>query len=257
VVVPVLGPDPATLSAWSARRVRALGITGPIITDALGMRAVADMYDMGEAAVRALAAGADLLCLDAPTGRDPQRDFESAVAGIEAGLASGRLSPDALARSYTRNLGLTGTPAPDESLAEILAGLDAVGAEAATRAVRTGGSVRCTGPVVVAELRQRVSIAAGRAPLALATALEARGALAHLVRDVPSAVAASEPVVAVVREPLGDAAEGAALAELLTARPDTVVVHTGLASAAPHAERIVYAHGAGRVNARAVAALLV
>jgi beta-N-acetylhexosaminidase len=111
--------------------------------------------------------------------------------------------------------------------------------------------------VVLADLRHRVSIAAGHAPLALATALDARGALARVVHDVPSAVAAAEPVVAVVREPLADATEGAALAELLTARPNTVVVHTGLASAAPHAERIVYAHGAGRVNAEAVAALLV
>ena len=257
VVVPALGPDPATLSAWATRRARALGITGPIITDALGMRAVADMYEMGEAAVRALEAGADLLCLDAPTGRDPQRDFESAVAGIEAGLASGRLSAEALTTSYGRNLGLTGTPAPDASLEEILADLDAVGDEAARRAVRTGGSVRCVGPVVVADLRHRVSIAAGHAPLALATALEARGALARVTRDVGSAAASFEPLVAVVREPLADATEGAALAELLTARPDTVVVHTGLASAAPHAQRIVYAHGAGRVNAEAVAALLV
>ena len=64
-------------------------------------------------------------------------------------------------------------------------------------------------------------------------------------------------MVAVVREPLADAAEGEALAELLAARPDTVVVHTGLAAAAPVAERIVYAHGAGRANAEAVAALLV
>lgn len=257
LVVPSLGPDPATLSSWATQRVRALGITGPIITDALGMRAVADLYEMGEAAVRALEAGADLLCLDAPTGRDPQRDFESAVAGIEAGLASGRLSAEALASSYQRNLSLAGTPAPSEPLAEILADLDAVGAEAATRAVRTDGSVRCTGPVVVADLRHRVSIAAGHAPLALATALDERGALARVVHDVASAVAASEPLVAVVREPLADAVEGAALSALLAARPDTVVVHTGLASAAPVAERIVYAHGAGRVNAEAAAALLV
>ncbi|HEY8663450.1 MAG TPA: hypothetical protein VIL68_07505, partial [Propionibacteriaceae bacterium] len=78
-----------------------------------------------------------------------------------------------------------------------------------------------------------------------------------LVRGPHEAIAAREPVVAVVREPLADAAEGEALAALLAARPDTVVVHTGLASAAPHAERLVYAHGAGRVNAEAVAALLV
>ena len=257
VVVPALGPDPATLSSWSTDRIRALGIEGPIITDALGMHAVADSYDMGEASVRALEAGADLLCLDSPTGRDPEADFEAAVDGIEAAVLRGRLSGDALRTSHERNLTLTGTPMPAQPLDEILAALDARGSEAATRAVRTGGFVRCDPPVVVADLRHRVSIAAGAAPLALAEVLERRGALGKLVRGPHEAIAAREPVVAVVREPLADAAEGEALAALLAARPDTVVVHTGLASAAPHAERLVYAHGAGRVNAEAVAALLV
>jgi beta-N-acetylhexosaminidase len=256
VVVRALGPDPATLSAWSTQRIRALGIEEPIITDALGMQAVAERYAMGEAAVRALEAGADLLCLDSPTGRDARADFAAAVAGIEAALDSGRLSADALRASHVRNLTLSGTPVPPEPLDAILATLDAVGSEAATRAVRTGGFVRCEPPVVVADLRHRVSIAAGAAPLALAEALERRGALAKLVRGTDEAIGASEPVVAVVREPRADAAEGEALAVLLAARPDTVVVHTGLAAAAPEAERIVYAHGAGRANAEAVADLL-
>ena len=256
VVVPALGPDPATLSAWSAQRIRALGIEGPIVTDALGMRAVADLYDMGEAAVRALEAGADLLCLDSPTGRDPQADFEAAVAGIEAALDSGRLSGDLLRASHDRNLALTGTPDPVEPLDEILAALDQVGSEAASRAVRTSGFVRCDPPVVVTDLRHRVSIAAGAAPLELATALERRGMLARLVRGTQDAIGAQQTVVAVVREPLADPIEGDALATLLEARPDIVVVHTGLAAAAPDAERIVYAHGAGRVNADAVVDLI-
>jgi beta-N-acetylhexosaminidase len=204
-----------------------------------------------------LEAGADLLCLDSPTGRDPEADFESAVAGIEAAVDNGRLTPDALRASHLRNLTLTGTPKPAAPLEEILAALDAVGSEAATRAVRTGGFVRVDPPVVVADLRHRVSIAAGLAPLALAEVLERRGALARLVRGTREPIDVHEAVVAVVREPLADVAEGEALAELLTGRPDAVVVHTGLASAAPVAERIVYAHGSGRANAEAVADLLI
>lgn len=257
VVVRALGPDPATLSRWSTEQIRALGIEGPIITDALGMHAISTLYDMGEASVRALEAGADLLCLDSPTGRDPQADFESAVAGIEAAVHSGRLSPDALGASHVRNLTLTGTPKPSAPVEEILADLDAVGSEAATRAVRTGGFVRVDPPLVVADLRHRVSIAAGVAPLALAEVLERRGALGRLVRGTREPIDPHEMVVAVVREPLADAAEGEALAELLAAHPDAVVVHTGLAAAAPLAERIVYAHGAGRANAEAVADLLI
>jgi beta-N-acetylhexosaminidase len=220
------------------------------------MRAVADLYDMGEASVRALEAGADLLCLDSPTGRDPQADFTVAVAGIEAAVDSGRLSAEALRASHVRNLALTGTQPPVESLDEILAALDAVGSEAAARAVRTGGFVRCDPPVIVADLRHRVSIAAGAAPLALAQILQRRGTLEALVRGAREAIAAQGPVIAVVREPRADTAEGDALAALLAARPDAVVVHTGLAAAAPDAERIVYAHGAGRANAEAVADLI-
>ncbi len=256
VVVPALGPDPATLSSWSTQRIRALGIEGPIITDALGMHAVSDLYGMGEASVRALEAGADLLCLDSPTGRDPQADFEAAVAGIEAAVDSGRLSAEALRTSHQLNLRLTGSSPPAEPLDEILAALDTVGSEAARRAVRTSGFVRCDAPVVVADLRHRVSVAAGAAPLALAEVLERRGALAKLVRGPRDAIDAQEQVVAVVREPRADAAEGEALAALLAARPYTVVVHTGLVAASPDAERIVFAHGAGRANAEAVAALL-
>lgn len=257
VVVPALGPDPATLSSWATDHVRKLGITGPIVTDALGMRAVADLYDMGEAAARALEAGADLLCLDSPTGRDAQADFEAAVAGIVAAVLGGRLDADALRASHERNLALTATPGPASApLTEILAALEEVGREAAARAVRTGGFVRCDPPVTVADLRHRVSIAAGSAPLALAEVLERRGALARLVRGPHAALDADGTVVAVVREPRADAAEGEALATLLAQRPDTVVVHTGLVEAAPDADRIVYAHGAGRVNAEAVVDLL-
>ncbi len=256
VVVPVLGPDPATLSSWATDHVRSLGITGPIVTDALGMRAVADLYDMGEAAVRALEAGADLLCLDSPTGRDAQADFEAAVDGVAAAVRSGRLDADALRASHERNLTLTGTTSPSASLTEIRAALEEVGREAAARAVRTGGFVRCDPPIVVADLRHRVSIAAGEAPLALAQALDRRGALARLVRGPHAALETPGTLVAVVREPRADAVEGEALATLLEQRPDTVVVHTGLADAAPDAERIVYAHGAGRVNAEAVVDLL-
>ncbi|HSN12302.1 MAG TPA: glycoside hydrolase family 3 N-terminal domain-containing protein, partial [Propionibacteriaceae bacterium] len=127
VVVPALGPDPATLSSWATEHVRRLGITGPIVTDALGMHAVADLYDMGEAAVRALEAGADLLCLDSPTGRDAQADFEAAVEGIAGAILSGRLDPDALRASAERNLTLAGAPADPGSLPQVLDALEEVG----------------------------------------------------------------------------------------------------------------------------------
>ncbi len=82
LVVPGRGPEPATLSAWASAEIRELGLDGPIITDALGMRAITDRHGIGEACVLALTAGADLLLLDAPHLRDAETDFRAAVSAI-------------------------------------------------------------------------------------------------------------------------------------------------------------------------------
>ncbi len=97
--VPELTGDlPATLSAAAqAGLLRGeLGFTGVIISDALEMRAVSGVYGLAEAAVRAVAAGTDLLCL----GRDTGHDGYLAVRGALAeALASGRLPAERLGGS--------------------------------------------------------------------------------------------------------------------------------------------------------------
>ncbi|MGH3155348.1 MAG: glycoside hydrolase family 3 protein, partial [Streptosporangiaceae bacterium] len=89
------GALPATLSAAALTGLLRgeLGFTGVIITDALEMRAVSDPYGVPESAVRALAAGADLLCL----GRDQDEEMYLAVrAAIAAAVADGRLPAERL-----------------------------------------------------------------------------------------------------------------------------------------------------------------
>ena len=95
------GGLPAT---WSAAALSGLlrgelGFTGVIVSDALEMRAVADPHGVPEAAVRTVAAGADLLCL----GRDQDEDTYLAVrAALAAAVAEGRLPADRLEEAGSR-----------------------------------------------------------------------------------------------------------------------------------------------------------
>ena len=88
VVYPALDTKPATLSKRVLTRLlrRDLGFRGVVITDALNMRALSG-YGPGEAAVRSVRAGADLLLLvgDEAAQREVYRELQSA-------LLDGRLS---------------------------------------------------------------------------------------------------------------------------------------------------------------------
>ncbi len=95
------GSLPAT---WSAAALSGLlrgelGFTGVIICDALEMRAVSAPHGVPEAAVRTVAAGADLLCL----GRDQDEDTYLAVrAALAAAVTEGRLPVHRLEEAGTR-----------------------------------------------------------------------------------------------------------------------------------------------------------
>lgn len=91
IVVPGLGPAPATLNPAAGSLLRGLGFEGLQITDALDMAAIRATTGSGRGAVLALLAGADLLCLGNP-----------ATAGDGAGNA-------------TRNSGGDGGIRPDEA----------------------------------------------------------------------------------------------------------------------------------------------
>ncbi|MFC0456413.1 glycoside hydrolase family 3 N-terminal domain-containing protein [Arthrobacter liuii] len=85
IAVPALEPGvPASLSAPSYAALRGLGFKGVAVTDALNMGAVDKQYPAGAAAVKAVAAGADLLLMPA--------DVEQAHAAILQALAAGTLS---------------------------------------------------------------------------------------------------------------------------------------------------------------------
>ncbi len=75
-----------------------IGYNGIVITDALNMGAVAQMYSSGELCTRAVEAGVDILLM--PT------DLRAAAAGIESAISSGRISEERINESVKKILDL-------------------------------------------------------------------------------------------------------------------------------------------------------
>lgn len=97
LLIPELDPDlPATLSPRILSQLlrHDLGFGGLIVTDALVMGAIANRYGANEAAVLAIAAGADIVLMPA----DPPGALQAICAAVE----SGRLSPDQIRASLER-----------------------------------------------------------------------------------------------------------------------------------------------------------
>lgn len=271
--IPALGPRPASLEPAVTALARRLpgGADRVIVTDALDMRAVSEGEGdgFGTACVRALQAGADLLCLGTTGGRDEVAMFETAVEAIIGALARGDLAAEAIERSIARVRGLYKgivgyrAAAPELSPGEAEAAVAEVGLQAARAAVRVArGQVRLPGgaaPVLV-DLRRRYNQATGRVAPGFANALAARypGAQVVLAGAADAAPLAEvldglgeQPVLALTREPLADVREQEDLDLLLARRGDAVVIHGGTAQGAPEADRLVLAHGVGRANAEA------
>ncbi len=99
------GPVPAVLSARTYAALRAAGVAGPVITDALGAAGLATQRDV---AVRAVNAGADLLLYTDERGASAGR------RALSAAVRDGRLSAATLAeharrvRALRRSLGPVG-----------------------------------------------------------------------------------------------------------------------------------------------------
>ena len=275
------GDAPATLSAAALSGLLRgeLGFTGVVISDALEMRAVSDLYGIPEAAVLAVAAGTDLLCF----GRDAAEDSYLAVRrALSEAVSTGRLPAERLAdaqqnvarlrdwlagpaararRNADGHLGPGGHAGPG----------DHIGLVAARRAVRVSaiGTGPAPGPLadpVVVELAAQENVAVGdvpwglrpwvpdesvqRVPAGLAVG-EAAG-----VTQAALARAAGRPLVVVVRDAHRYPAVRAVVSELTAARPDTVVLEMGLPLWVPPAGVHVTTYGAARANAQAAAEVL-
>ncbi|MFF2809656.1 glycoside hydrolase family 3 N-terminal domain-containing protein [Streptomyces sp. NPDC058000] len=276
LLVPAHDPHlPATLSPRILHDLlrKELGFDGLIVTDAIEMGAVADRYGIGGAAVKAVAAGADAVCVGGENAE------ESTVALLTDALTDatsrGELTEERLAEaadhvrafaSWSRQLGENVTVDPVHG---------DIGFVAARRALRTHGPVDDTLPLTapphVVELVPSTNLAIGKeTPWGVAAPLRERlpgttfvRVPHHQLATRPTALAhhalapaAGRPLVVVVRDAARHAWMGRALADLTAARPDAVVVEMGLPSdSLPGAVRI-FTHGATAASGVAAAEVL-
>ncbi len=97
---------PATLSPAILTTLlrEELGFQGPILTDDLEMRAILDHDDIGEATLRAIEAGSDILLIC----QDRERQAE-ALAAVEQAVHQGRITEERLRHSLRRIMELKAT----------------------------------------------------------------------------------------------------------------------------------------------------
>jgi len=280
--VPELTGDlPATVSgaALSGLLRGELGFTGVIVSDALEMRATRDMFGVPRAAVLAVAAGTDLLCLGRDSDEEEYLAVRSAlVDAVQDGTIKGaRLeeAADRVARlrgGLARTRSLRSAGAPVVSVAPVSAP-DDVGLAAARRAVRRSGPRPALSRPLIIEVEPRENIAAGQfgwglGPWAPAGSVRRVNAAAgpddgagpdSAVLDAAGILdaAAGRSLVAVVRDAHRDANTRSLVSTLLAARPDTVLVEMGLPLWQPPAGTSYLAtYGASRASAQAAAELL-
>jgi beta-N-acetylhexosaminidase len=236
---PALGGDPATLSPEVVGLLRdGLGFVGLVVTDALEMRAISGTVGLEEGAVRALAAGADALCLGADRTPDEVERIRGAI--VEA-ARSGRLPEDRIHEAAARvaETAAWTNPRPHRDR-------DA-GAEAARRALRVEGDPRIGPGALVVECRPKATIAAGESEHGLAELLP-EAEVVQLREGDPLPDPAGRGLVVVVR----DAHRHAWQRDLL--RPGAIVVEVGFPAWKPDAAAAYIAtHGAGRSNLEALA----
>ena len=252
-----------------------LGFTGVVICDALEMKAASAVFGIPEAAVLAVIAGVDLLCL----GRDTDEAMYHAVrAALADAVASGRLPGGRLEEAAVRVASLRARLAAARDAQGAAAGLepgkagrsgvlagvgvdagDGIGLVAARRALRRSGPVptALADPLIV-EVEPEENIAAGRftwgfEPWAAVKRIDPAagdGAAAGSIlaassgRDLVLAVRDARRVVSLVHE-------------VLAARPDAVIIEMGVPAWTPPPETAYLAtYGASRVCAQAAAEAL-
>ena len=267
--IPELTGDlPATVSAAAQRGLLRgeLGFTGVIVSDALEMRATRDAFGVPGAAVLAVAAGTDLLCL----GRDSDEEEYLAVrSALVDAVRDGTITGARLEEAADRVARLRGGLARTRSrVVPVSLAADGVGFAAARRAVRASGPrVALSRPLIV-EVEPLENIAAGRfvwglgrwVPAGSVRRVNAGDGEAAAIHSEAAAIlsdAAGRSLVAVVRDAHRDANTRALVSTLLAARPDTVLVEMGLPRwQPPDGTSYLATYGASRASAQAAAELL-
>ena len=255
-----------------------LGFTGVIVSDGLEMQAVSERYGIPEAAVQAVIAGTDLLCL----GREQdQLTFLAVKAALVSAVGSGRLPGERLEEAAARVAELrawTAAAAPDAdaAIAANTAAADGaaastatnslIGLAAARRALSVSGTLPAPDRPLVVQLVPPSNLAAGAVPwglrpyvpagsyLEISTGAPADG-LARVVAGI-LAEARGRTLIVVVRDAHRHPAAAGAAELILAARPDAVLVEMGLPIWRPATGSYVATYGAAHSNSQAAAEIV-
>ncbi len=258
LVVPALDPvNPATFStAILVDLLRGrLGFEGVVVSDALDMAGASAQTGIPEAAVRALAAGCDLLCLGSDIG---ETLLDEIVDAITAAVESGRLDPSRLddaaarVRHLSESLTAVGRSASGSSpsSAELAASFDIT-----VEGQRLLDGVRASGASwQLVQLEAAPNIAAGSVPWGPGALTPA----CHVSSESVATLATSldpGPVVVVGRDIARLAWQAAVVDDLRATRPKCLVVEMG--SVDPDGRYAdVVTHGGSRALGAALLELL-
>jgi len=261
-----------------------LGFTGAIVSDALEMRAVSEPYGIPEAAVRAVIAGTDLLCL----GRDQdQLSYLAVKAALVEAVRSGRLPGERLEEAAARvaelrawtaaaadGIGVTGLGATGPGATGLRAtglgatglGATGLGLAAARRAVTIHGAPPALRDPLVVQLVPPSNLAVGTVPWGLDSFVPAGSfrqlSTATAADDLPYQVsgvladADGRSLIIVVRDAHRYPVAKDAVEFMLAGRPDAIVVEMGLPVWRPAAGSYLTSYGASRSSAQATAEIL-
>lgn len=276
LLVPAYDPHlPATLSSRILGDLLRgeLGFDGLIVTDAIEMGAVTDLYGIGGATVKAVAAGADAVCVGGESAEEATTEL--LVDALAEAILSGDLDTGRLAEAADRvsEFAAWSTGLGRELRVDPIGG--DIGYTAARRAVRLHGPVRGALPLAapphVVELVPATNLAIGKeTPWGVAAPLCERLPGTTFVRvnhqqlaDRPAVLqeyglgpATGRPLVVVVRDASRHDWMGRALAALVEARPEAIVVEMGLPGGTAQGSVQIFTHGATAASGVAAAEIL-
>ena len=263
---------PATLSAAAVDLLREdLGFDGLLVSDAIDMAAIKAGRGEPAVAVRALAAGVDLLCLGADKD---ELLFDAVVAAIVAAVRAGDLTEGRLLEAAGtvlacsrrvqewRRTAMSRVPGP--TVNGFFAGPPVTASQqVADRALRVRGDVPPLKGAIVLRFHTGTNMAVGEVPWGV---LE-NGVVIAPDRMVDVGPEDAEelllpktdgtPAVALVRDLHRHAWVSEAVHALAARRPELVVVEMGWPGEQPlPGSASVFTYGAGRGNAKALDALL-
>lgn len=276
LLVPAYDADlPATLSPRLLVDLlrKEMGFDGLVITDAIEMGAVSGLYGIDGATVRAVAGGADAVCVGGESA-DPEVVGLLSAALVSA-VHNGELSEERLREAAARveefsawSNGIFHATPPHRIKSDI-------GFAAARRALRLtvadGGSLPLDAAPHVVELIPTMNLAiAKETPWGVAAPLRERLAGTTSVgiheEDVAADLAVLDqyaldpaterPLVVVVRDACRHTWMTDSLKHLLTARPDSVVIEMGLPAAAAQGAVHITTYGATTASGVAAAEVL-